>query len=172
LSIDEIRIEPLTKRHRRTDFGCGVVELDLYLRNIARQDLRKSAATVFVATPDGERVAGFYTLSQSSIELDLLDPSLRAELPKYPSVPATLLGRLAVDKQFQGMGLGKLLLLDAFARVCSVASVIATAMIVVDAKDDSAVRFYRSYGFQELTGMANRLVLPLETARKAVLGGR
>ena len=88
-----------------------------------------------------------------------LPAALARKLPRYPVVPATLMGRLAVDRQHQGHGLGELLLFDAFSR--TLRSEIASYAFVVDAKDNSAQAFYEHYRFLQLAGTGRRLFLPL-----------
>jgi len=88
---------------------------------------------------------------------------MAARLPRYPVVPATLIGRLAVDKRYRGKGIGELLLMDALARCAQVSKQVACAAVIVDAKDDTAKRFYIKYGFIELPGVENRLFIPIAT---------
>lgn len=160
------RVEPLNEQHERAAFSCGVEALDRYLQRQASQDIEKRAAAVFVITPDGRTVAGFYTLSAHAVSLsDLPDATVR-KLPRYPNVPATLLGRLAVSKSFRGQGLGQLLLLDAFKRVLRSTREIASAVIVVDAKDEGAREFYVRHNFIPLSSQPNRLIYPLKTIEK------
>jgi len=106
-------IEPLGPKHDRAAFSCGVEILDAYLRKQAEQDLKKRAAVPFVITPDGTTIAGYYTLSQYSVQLGGIPVEVAKKLPKYPMVPATLLGRLAVSIAFRGQGHGTILLMDA-----------------------------------------------------------
>jgi predicted GNAT family N-acyltransferase len=84
---------------------------------------------------------------------------LAKRLPRYPVVPATLMGRLAVHQNRQGQGLGELLLFDAFSR--TLRSDIASYAFVVDAKDDAAQAFYQRYDFMPLASGGRRLFLPL-----------
>jgi hypothetical protein len=99
-AIEDFRIEPLSPSHDRSSFSCGVPELDRYFRTLVGQDLRKRVAAVFVLTPDSITVAGFYTLSQFAVLLHSLPEHERAKLPRYPEIPATLLGRLGIDTRF------------------------------------------------------------------------
>ena len=117
----------------------------------------------FVLTPDGTAIAGYYTLSQYAVQLDSLPVQLAKRLPKYPVVPATLLGRLAVSKAFRGQGHGATLLMDALYRSLRSSRELASAAVIVDAKDASAVSFYAKYGFLELPGIERRLFLPMAT---------
>ena len=132
-------IQPLGPHHDRAAFSCGVDALDTYLRKQAGQDLKKHATVPFVATPDGKTIAGYYTLSQFAVELHHLPPDVAKQLPKYPMVPATLLGRLAVSVNFRGQRLGELLLMDALYRALRSSKQVAAAAVIVDAKDQSAV---------------------------------
>lgn len=159
-------IEPLGEQHNRAAFSCGVEALDCYLRTQAGQDARKRAAVPFVATPDGRTIAGYYTLSQYAIGLDAIPEEVAKRLPKYPLVPATLLGRLAVSREFRGQGLGETLLMDALHRSLVASKQVASAGVMVDAKDESGAAFYRKYGFIELPKIAKRLFLPMGTVEQ------
>ena len=156
-------IKPLGDKHDRAAFSCGVEALDSYLHKQAGQDARKHAAVAFVATADGKTIAGYYTLSQYAIELDVVPDAVAKKLPKYPTVPATLLGRLAVSSEFRGQRVGETLLMDALHRTLDLSKQAASAGVIVDAKDDSAVSFYRKYGFLDLPKLERRLFLPMGT---------
>ncbi len=160
---DDLRfiIEPLAKHHDRPAFACGVKALDVYLQRQAGQDVNKRVAVAFVMTPDGRTIAGFYTLSQFAIELDVMPEEVVKRLPKYLYVPVTLLGRLAVDVRFRGRGLGEILLMDALSRSNQGSRQLGSAGVVVDAKDDRAKIFYKRYGFLELPKVPNRLYMPM-----------
>jgi len=162
----EFHIEPLGPHHDRAGFSCGVEALDNYLKKQARQDVKKRVAAVFVLTPDGKTVGGYYSLSQFSVDLGMLPQDIAKRLPRYPIVPATLIGRLAVNTAFRGQGLGELLLLDALHRSLTLSQQIASAAVIVDAKDERAMSFYRKYGFLELPSIASRLFLPMATVEQ------
>ena len=153
--------EHLASKHDRTEFSCGVEALDRYLRTQALQDVHKRVAAAFVLTPDGKTVAGFYTLSAHTVTLVDLPSNIAKKLPRYPDVPATLLGRLAVNRTFQGRGVGALLLMDAFKRVLAASREVASAAIVVDAKDEAAQQFYLRHEFISLPQQPNRLLYPV-----------
>ena len=156
-------IEPLGSKHDRAAFSCGVDSLDIYLQKQAGQDLKKHAAVSFVLTPDGKTVAGYYTLSQYAVQLENVPEHAAKKLPKYPMVPTTLIGRLAVSSAFRGQGHGETLLMDAFYRICQHGRELASAGAVVDAIDGAAVAFYQRYGFLELPKVPRRLFLPMGT---------
>jgi ribosomal protein S18 acetylase RimI-like enzyme len=159
----KFRFDLLGPAHDRAGFSCGVPALDNYLRKQAGQDVRRRVAVAFVATPDGKTIAGYYTLSQYSVELGVLPEELAGKLPHYPLVPATLIGRLAVSVAFRGQGIGELLLMDAFYRCLGGSRQAASAAVIVDAKDERAAAFYRKYGFLELPKVGRRLFLPMAT---------
>jgi ribosomal protein S18 acetylase RimI-like enzyme len=159
-------IEPLGEKHSRAAFSCGVEALDSYLHKQAGQDARKRAAVPFVATADGQTIAGYYTLSQYAIALDAIPEEVAKRLPKYPMVSATLLGRLAVSVEFRGQGVGETLLMDALHRSLDSSKQVASAGVIVDVKDESVTAFYRKYGFVELPKIENRLFLPMGTVEQ------
>jgi ribosomal protein S18 acetylase RimI-like enzyme len=157
-------IEPLGEHHDRSEFSCGVEPLDQYFRNRAGQDLRRNISTPFVLLHRAtQAVSGFYTLANSAIALCDLPPDVAQKLPKYPFVPATLLGRLAVDVKHRGKGLGEFILLDALRRSRAASEQVASFAVVVDAKDEPAVAFYRKYGFRALPSTKGRLFQPMTT---------
>jgi GNAT superfamily N-acetyltransferase len=162
----QFRIEPLGDQHDRAAFSCGVEALDRYLQKQAGQDVSKHVAAVFVITPDGESIAGFYTLSAHVITLSDLPDKVAKKLPRYPNVPATLLGRLAVSKNFRGRSIGELLLLDAFKRVLANTRDVASAVVAVDAKDERAREFYLRHDFVPLPSQPNRLFYSVKTIEK------
>lgn len=157
-------IEPLNEQHNRTAFCCGIEALDRYFKQQANQDRKKYVAASFVAV-DRERnqAIGYYTLSATSIPLEELPTEITKKLPKYSLLPATLLGRLAVDKNYQKQGWGDLLLMDALYR--SWQNEIATMAVVVEAKDEKAVAFYQHYQFLQFPDRLNRLFLPMKTIK-------
>jgi GNAT superfamily N-acetyltransferase len=153
------RVQALNSGHDRHAFSCGVDLLDRYLRAQAGQEARKRISTTFVLLgPEGD-IAGYYTLSATSIALGELPGDVAKRLPKYPLVPATLLGRLAVDRRHRGKGLGRFMLADAFWRTAR--SEIATFAVVVEAKDEAARDFYRREGFLPLPDRPLKLFLPM-----------
>ncbi len=161
-----LRFEPLDKKkHDRAAFSCEQESLDRYLKEHATQEIKKRVAAVYVLTPDGTTIAGYYTLSQYAIEAGELPPELvqQLHLPKYEKLPATLLGRLARSKEFKGSGLGELLLMGALKRALEHSRNIASVAVVVDAIDENARALYRRYGFIDIPNHPNRLFMPMKT---------
>lgn len=162
----KLRFEPLDKKkHDRAAFSCEQESLDRYLRERATQEIKKRVAAVYVLTPDGKTIAGYYTLSQYAIEAGELPLELiqQLHLPRYDKLPATLLGRLARSKVFKGRGLGELLLMGALKRALEHSKNIASVAVVVDAIDENAHAFYRRYGFIDIPNRPTRLFMPMKT---------
>jgi GNAT superfamily N-acetyltransferase len=159
-----LRVEALGPHHDRSRFASGVEPLDRYFRSQAGQDARKNMAAPFVLVlPDGA-VGGYYTLSATGVKLIELPADITRKLPKYPLVPATLLGRLAVDRRQQGKGYGRFLLADALYRAAR--SEIASFAMIVDAKDDGARRFYERESFLALPDQPMKLFRPMADIRR------
>jgi GNAT superfamily N-acetyltransferase len=156
-------VGPLDREyHQRDKFACGNAVLNHYLAAQAGQDLTRGVAAVFVATRPGDAsVLGYYTLSQASVPLVDLPRARQKRLPRYPDVPVTLLGRLAVHRELHGQGVGALLLGDALRRVADVALQVASTGLLVDAIDDMAVAFYAKFGFVAFVESPHRLFLPM-----------
>lgn len=160
---EAFRIGSLAAHHNRLRFSCGSSTPDQYFREQASQDIKRRIATCFVAVSVAtQELAGYYTLAAAGVALSSLQTEIVRKLPRYPVVPAVLLGRLAVDRQYQGQGLGGVLLADALIRTAQ-AEVGVFAMLV-DAKDKPAQHFYEHYGFTLLPGETRRLCLPIAAA--------
>jgi ribosomal protein S18 acetylase RimI-like enzyme len=162
--IEACRFEVLAAHHDRRAFTCGVAELDRYFQQQVTQDIRRRITSCFVALAADDAIAGYYTLASGSIPVRELPDDLAKRLPRYPSLPAVRIGRLAVDAKFRSQGFGRLLLWDATARALRAEQ--ANFTLLVDAKDDAAVAFYRHYGFVPFATAPRVLFLPLATAAK------
>jgi ribosomal protein S18 acetylase RimI-like enzyme len=159
-------IEPLGK-HDRAKFSCGQPDLDTWFRLRASQDEKRNIARVFVALDAELGVVGFYSLSSLSLSLESLPEAVAHKLPRYDAIPAALIGRLARDERARGRGVGELLLADAIRRILGAGRSIAVFAIVVDAKDERAADFYRTFGFQVFPSRPKRLFLLTATAAAA-----
>jgi GNAT superfamily N-acetyltransferase len=162
--IEGLTSEALNPGHDRTAFSCGVEALDRYLRERATQDVRRRISNCFVALGPAGGIVAYYTFAATGIPLTELAPEVTRRLPRYPTIPAALIGRLAVDQQFHGQGLGAALIIDAVAR--AVRAEAAIFALVVDAKDDTAVRFYQHLGFRRFVSHPMRLYLPVAEAAR------
>lgn len=158
--------------HARSDFSCGVEPLDTFLRKYARQNDALGIGRTYVATRPGDlRVLGFFTIRSGEIAFSTFPVAVRRRLPRYP-VPVVHLGRLAVDREAQGRGLGEHLLVEALARAVRVSETLAVFAVEVTAKDETARRFYRKYGFRSLLDDELHLYLSIGAARRAFeIGG-
>lgn len=156
--------EALGKRDR-AGFTSGNDRIDTYFRTTVSQDVKRNYAACYVLIEkDSDRLAGFYTLSASHIPLPDIPSELARKLPRYPNVPAVLIGWLGRDLGFQGQNIGGLLLHDAIARVA--ASQIGAAALFADAIDEAAATFYRRHQFSALVNRPGSLFLPWATAVK------
>jgi GNAT superfamily N-acetyltransferase len=143
---------PLNISHNRKDFDCGKPSLTQYLQTQAKQDIKKKLSVCFILADEKNYIQGYYTLSSAGIDRNLLPEDIKHKLPpSYVNLPATLLGRLAVDKNHHGKGLGEKLLLDALWRAYenSITS-IGSMAVIVDPLDEEAERFYQKYDFIKL----------------------
>jgi GNAT superfamily N-acetyltransferase len=160
-------VEPLAAHHDRASFVCGNDELDAYLPFQAGQDLRRKVAAPFVMLDQTGAVVGYYTLSAYGIRLAELPPEVAKKLPKYPQVPATLLGRLGISRQYHGQKLGRLLLMDALHRSWRNTAQVASIGVVVDAYDESARAFYLRHEFVPLVDHPKKLFMSMRIIEKA-----
>jgi len=156
--------EQLDSKHDRDNFKCGKDLLDNYFRNQAKQEVkRKLSACVVLIDKETGNISGYYTLSSNSISNDLIPQSFKKKLPKsYLSIPTVLLGRLAVDRNFQGKGVGQLLLIDALKRCYDTSKSIGTFAVIVDPLDKEAENFYAKYGFMPLPD-SGKMFMPMVT---------
>jgi GNAT superfamily N-acetyltransferase len=159
----KLTINALNAVHQRKLFDCGETSLNTYLQKYARQNIKNRINKVFVATPinSAKTIMGYYTLCAGSIGAEDLPSTHKRRLPNYP-VPVALLGRLAVDQQYQGQRLGSILLADAVQRVEQASEVMAVYAIVVDALNPSVTEFYQQFGFIPFADQALKLFLPLD----------
>jgi len=163
---DPYRVEPLGG-HDRAAFMSGKESLDRYIREQAGQDVRRRMARVYVLIDVGSGVvAGYYTLSNYTVEPAALPSVIPQRLGRYPSLPATLVGRLALDQRYQARKLGGVLLRNALKKSLEIAEEIASCGVVVDAIDDDARGFYEHFGFTRLLDQEYKLFIPMDTVRK------
>ncbi|HSW94004.1 MAG TPA: GNAT family N-acetyltransferase [Gammaproteobacteria bacterium] len=161
-----------TNLHDRQSFDCGVLELNIFLKQHANQNQSKNmsktyVAVVAVSVDDRKKIYGYYTLSAGHIKCEELPEVIKTRLPNYP-IPVARLGRLAVDKDYKGQGIGGFLLHDALTNVLGIADKMGVFAVVVDAKNDNAKSFYENYGFSALQDSKLTLFLPVSTIKSAV----
>lgn len=163
-----LKIEPLdSRRHLRSDFCCGKGSLDNYIRKQASQDLKRRVSTVFVLIDDPEfNVLAYYTLSSYTVDITVLDEAFAKRLPRYPQLPTTLLGRLAVDRQQKGKRFGELMLVDALRKALDASAQVASLAVIAEALDEKASNFYIKYGFQQFRQNPMRLYFPMKSVEE------
>ncbi len=159
-------IKPLEAGHDRSAFSCGKDMLDNYITKQAKQDMKRRLSVVFVMTANDndKEVIGYYTLTNDGVDKDIVPEELSKKMPpSYQSLPVTLLGRLAVDKNHQGKNLGEKLLIHALKRSSEISKTeIGSIAVVVDPLDKDAISFYEQYGFILLLDRG-RMFLPMKT---------
>ena len=145
-----MQLLPLTGSHDRQGFDCGRQELNDWLRQVARQHQEKGLSRTFVATLDEapDSICGYYALTLVELENRNLPEDWRKKMPRR--IPGVKLGRLAVDKKFQGKGLGDLLLVDALTRAQRIYREAGGIGLFVDAIDERAASYYRRFGFESV----------------------
>jgi ribosomal protein S18 acetylase RimI-like enzyme len=156
--------------HERSGFASGNERIDAYFHQAVTQDVRRNYAACYVLVEKAtSKLAGLYTLSAHSMALTEVSPELARKLPRYPSIPAVLIGWLGRDIAFRGEQIGELLLADAIARVA--AASIAAHALCADAIDEAAAAFYQAHQFTAFASRAHSYFLPMKTAI-ALLKGR
>ena len=160
-------IELLDRKHNRKDFDCGKGLLNNYLKNQAGQDIKRKLSACFVLSEkETNNIKGYYTLSNNSIPLSSFPEYIQKKLPKsYVSIPATLLGRLAIDTKFQGKGIGKIILIDALKRSYEISTEIGSFAVVVDPIDEEAEKFYKRYDFIKLPD-SKKMFIAIKTLKE------
>jgi GNAT superfamily N-acetyltransferase len=158
--------EGITRKHDRSAFDCGDVELNDFLLRYARQSHDQGGAKTFLAIDDNTKgILGFYSLAPASLAYDRAPEVVRRGLARH-EVPGFRLARIAIDRTQQGQGLGGQLLLMAGRRCLMAAAVVGGTVLVIDAKNDRAASWYASYGAMPLLNTERTLVLPLATIER------
>ena len=159
--------EPLDSKHDKENFSCGIKSVENRLWKEGAQGVKSQLSTCFEKdNKETEKISGYYTLSSSNISQNLIPDSFKKKLPKsYLSIPTILLGRLAIDKEFQGRGLGKILLIDALKRCCDTSESIGAYAVIVDPLDKEAEKFYEKYGFIKLPD-SGKMFIPIKTIKE------
>jgi predicted GNAT family N-acyltransferase len=153
---------PIQKKHNCAEFDCGNHELNQYLRKYAKQNDKKGIGKTYIAVKPStaKSIDGYYTISTSTIEFESLSEDTARKLPKYP-IPAILIGRLAVDLNCQGEGLGEELLVDALNRIVQISEEVGIYVVRVDAINQRAKQFYLKYEFLPFEDRPLFLFLPM-----------
>jgi ribosomal protein S18 acetylase RimI-like enzyme len=160
--------EAITRKHDREAFDCGEEALNEFLRRYARKSHERGGTKTFLAIADGSKaILGFYSLSPASVEYARTPEIVRQGLSRH-DVPGFRLTRLAVDRGFQGQGIGGQLLLSAGRRCLRAAAEVGGVVLVIDAKNERVAGWYTSYGALPLLDEPLTLLLPLRTIEAAL----
>lgn len=161
------RPRPITKHDDTSTFDCGKPSLTSWLQIRAIRNEAGGASRTFVSVDDETgRLAGYYCLAASSLRAGEASGALRRNMPD--PIPVVLVGRLAVDSHFQGIGLGASLLQDALVKSIEASRLIGARAVIVYALDDEAVTFYERFGFSLIPETARCLFLLVADAEATV----
>jgi GNAT superfamily N-acetyltransferase len=155
---------PLAAHHQLDDFDSGEESLDQWLKRRARGNQSSGATRTFVVCEES-RVAGYYALASGAVTLKQVPGRFRRNMPD--PIPVVILARLAVDRSWQGRGLGRALFCDAALRVLQASDIIGIRGIVVRAISEEARQFYVALGFDECPHEPMMLVVTLADLQAA-----
>ena len=163
----DFRSEELASHHKRELFHGASQSIEEYLRTLARKQDRNNSTRVHVYANGHGRIAGYFTPSAATLELRDLPEEIQRGRPKFP-LPATLLGRFGVDREFENRGLGSLLLGLALVNAYTASKTRSFRGRLTIASDASerASALYRKYGFLQLPSDTNRMILMMSVVRK------
>ena len=157
--------EHLTAQHDISSFDSGVPELDTWLKRRALQNEASGASRTYVASAGG-RVVGYYALATGAVAQHQASGRVRRNMPE--PIPVMVIGRLAVDREHQGKGLGSALLKDALLRTLNAASSVGIRAVLLHAISDEAKRFYEKAGFSSSPVDPMTMMITLADVQKAL----
>ena len=158
--------ELLAATHDTQAFDCGAAPLNQFLQRYALANQANGSARTFVTVAKAH-VFGYYSLAAASVEHAVVPARVSKGLARHP-VPMLLLARLAVDVRAQGQGVGRSLLQSALLKYLQACEVIGCRALMVHAKDEAAVRFYKGYGFEPSPIDSTHLYLLTKDIRKTL----
>jgi GNAT superfamily N-acetyltransferase len=158
--------EPITAAHDLSGFSCTHEELNIWLKRKALVNASGGISRTYVVA-QGARVVGYYALAAGGVVRGTLPRLLRQNTPEQ--IPVVVLGRLATDKDYERRGIGSGMLQEAIKRTLTASDEIGVRALLVHAIDDTAVSFYLKYRFVISPIGERTLLLPVETARQALL---
>jgi len=163
--------EPLTARHDASLFNNGVhVSLDRWLRERASASEGLSARTyVICPVNESDRVVGYFSISTAIEQRNVL-PSAKLRRGMPEQVPLLLIGRLAVDAEWRGRGVGSALLIDALRRCLAASEIAGVRGVIAHAIDNAAADFYERHGFVRCPLGERVMLVPIETVRSLFAG--
>jgi GNAT superfamily N-acetyltransferase len=171
MTVPAWREEPVSKKHDRSSFDCGDPSMNDFLRRYARQSHESGAAKTFLAIDhaDSKTILGFYSLAPGALAYSDTPEIVRRPLARH-DVPGFRLARIATDRRWQGQGLGGQLLAAAARRCLRAAAEVGGVVLIIDAKNERAARWYANYGAVRLRDRPLTLVMPLATFAAGLKG--
>jgi GNAT superfamily N-acetyltransferase len=160
------RVEPLRDDHDLQPFDCGNDELTEWLQRFARHATAQGTRTYLLIADATGNVVGYFAIAPHLVEREQMPRPIGRGAPKQ--IPAVLLAKLALDRELQGRGLGSELLVRALEQIVEVARAAGGKIVVVDAIDEAAARFYEHHDFEPIPGNPSRLVRKLSTIAAAL----
>jgi ribosomal protein S18 acetylase RimI-like enzyme len=164
------KIELLDKSHDRDGFDCRSEPLNLFLKQTARQHAERGISRTFVLVDEGatapKPIVGFFALNICQIKSESLSQAEAKKLPR--DVSGIRLGRLAVSKEHQRQGVGKMLLVAAMGKFMEIFNTAGGIGLFVDAKDQDAKKYYEQFGFVPMPSNELELFLPVKTIHEAL----
>jgi ribosomal protein S18 acetylase RimI-like enzyme len=150
--------EAINSNHRIDRFNCGVDSLNDWLNKRALKNEKNNASRTYVVC-SGVKVAGYFCLATGSIELSEAPGKIKRNMPS--PIPVMILGRLAVDIDYQDRKIGKGLLKEAVLKTILISDQVGLKGLLVHALNDNARYFYRAHGFIEFPDNPLKLILPI-----------
>jgi GNAT superfamily N-acetyltransferase len=157
--------EHLTAGHDVSAFDSGVPELDNWLKRRALQNEASGASRTYVVSA-GDRVVGYYALATGAVAQATATGKVRRNMPE--PIPVMVLGRLAVDREYQGKGVGAGLLKDALLRTVNAASIAGIRAVLLHAISDETKHFYEKAGFSPSPVDPMTMMITLADVEKAL----
>lgn len=158
--------EMLSNSHQLESFSCGEERLDKWLKRRALKNQESDASRTIVVCNENN-VIGYYCLCASAIQQEEATGKVKRNMPE--PIPTILIGRLAVDRKWQGKGIGKGLLKDAIYKALKASDIIGARAILIHAISEDAKRFYEQYGFQSSPIDPMVLMITIQDARKCFI---
>jgi ribosomal protein S18 acetylase RimI-like enzyme len=167
------RIAPFDPdKHDRTDFSCGVVQVDNYFKRTANKLVKAGNLRLYVMVGPDDGLIGFYAINAHAVKFGELPKKFARNRPGHGSIPAAYISMIGVDQRFSGQGYGGILLADALTRIARAADEIGISVVMLDVLDcgnpdlvERRKRLYTGYGLTPLPSNELRLFMPLATVR-------
>jgi GNAT superfamily N-acetyltransferase len=154
-------IEPLNSDHEIENFDCGEPSLNNWLLSRALENMENRVSRTYVTCPATTiKVAGYYALSMAQIMRVEVSGKHRRKMPDQ--IPCVLIGRLGVDTQAKGQGIGTSLLRDATIRSKLASNEVSARFALVHALNPDAIQFYIRHGFVSLPNRPDALIFDLK----------